>query len=94
MCLIIIKIMIGRKYLKILSAVAGLVILFFSIYACEKTNPGPDYNPPADHTVSIDGFMHKTGYDQPLQNCIACHGDDLLGGTSGVSCFECHGTKW
>ena len=50
--------------------------------------------PPADHTLSKDGFMHKSGLEQPLVNCVSCHGSDLTGGTTGVSCFECHGTKW
>ena len=52
------------------------------------------HNPPADHTVSKDGFMHKSGLQQPLVNCVGCHGSDLKGGTVGVSCFECHSTKW
>lgn len=60
---------------------------------CEKTND-PKYNPPADHTINQSGYMHKSGLNQPLVNCVACHGSDLRGGSTGVSCFECHGTKW
>ena len=52
------------------------------------------YNPPADHTRSNHGAMHKPGLDQPMTNCVSCHGSDLNGGTTGVSCFECHGKKW
>ena len=73
-----------------------MAILFFAlmlIIACEKSN-GPKYNPPADHTISQDGYMHKSGLAQPLVNCVACHGSDLKGGTTGVSCFECHNQKW
>ena len=70
-----------------------LVSIGLSNAACEKVQ-GPDYNPPPDHTLSKDGYLHKTGLDTPLQNCLSCHGADLSGGTSGVSCFECHGTKW
>jgi len=69
-----------------------LFVLFF-IIACEKTNDSK-YTPPADHTISKDGFKHKSGLEQPLINCISCHGSDLKGGTTGVSCFECHGKKW
>ena len=63
------------------------------IIGCEKENESK-HNPPADHTVSTDGFMHKSGLQQPLVNCVGCHGSDLKGGTVGVSCFECHSTKW
>ena len=69
-----------------------LLVLALSI-GCEKTND-PKYNPPADHTISKGGFMHKNGLDQPLTNCVSCHGSDLKGGATGVSCFECHGTQW
>ena len=71
-----------------------LFLMLFLIIACEKTNDQPKYNPPDDHTISKDGFMHKSGIDQPLSNCVSCHGSDLEGGTAGVSCYECHGKKW
>jgi hypothetical protein len=75
---------------------AMLTILFLAlllITACEKSND-QKYNPPADHSISEDGYMHKSGLAQPLVNCVACHGSDLKGGTTGVSCFECHNRKW
>ncbi len=59
-----------------------------------STDANKDYDPPADHSKSKDGFMHKSGLNDPLQNCTSCHGDNLEGGTSGVSCYECHGKKW
>ena len=71
-----------------------LFLLFILIIACEKTDDSPKYTPPADHTISKDGFLHKSGLDQPLTNCVSCHGSDLKGGTSGVSCYECHGKEW
>jgi mono/diheme cytochrome c family protein len=40
------------------------------------------------------GTYHKPGLNDPLTNCVACHGADLRGGTTGVSCFKCHGQKW
>lgn len=60
---------------------------------CEETNDSK-YSPPADHALSKDGYMHKSGLNQPLTNCTNCHGSDLQGGTTGVSCFECHGKEW
>lgn len=72
----------------------SMMLLFIAlIIGCEKAND-PKHNPPSDHTISKDGFMHKSGLEQPLVNCVSCHGANLKGGTSGVSCFECHGTKW
>jgi len=38
--------------------------------------------------------MHKSGLSDPTLNCAACHGADLKGGTSQVSCYECHGVEW
>ncbi len=70
-----------------------VILLLVLTIACEKTNDSK-YNPPADHTISKDGIMHKSGLNQPLTNCNSCHGVDLKGGSVGVSCFECHGKKW
>jgi len=86
--------MINNKRHKIVITIIISGLITLSIIACQKEDMGSKYNPPADHAISMDGYMHKTRYDQPLQNCITCHGNDLGGGTSGVSCFECHGTKW
>jgi len=73
-----------------LSVAVAIVALFIG---CENTSD-PKYNPPADHTINQSGYMHKSGLNQPLTNCVSCHGADLKGGSTGVSCFECHGTKW
>ena len=73
-----------------------LILLLFVVLmsSCEKTNDIPKYSPPADHTISKDGSMHKSGLNQPLTNCVSCHGTDLKGGTVGVSCYECHSKQW
>lgn len=71
-----------------------LCLMLFLFVSCEKENNPSDYNPPADHTISKDGFMHRSGLNQPLDNCVTCHGADLKGGTAGVSCYQCHGVKW
>jgi hypothetical protein len=71
-----------------------LFLILIPVIACEKTNELPKYTPPADHTISKDGFLHKNGLDQPLSNCVSCHGSDLKGGTTAVSCYECHDKEW
>jgi hypothetical protein len=73
--------------------VSMMLLTIALIIGCEKSNDSK-HNPPSDHTISKEGFMHKSGLEQPLVNCVSCHGSDLKGGTVGVSCFECHGTKW
>jgi len=71
-----------------------IFLLVVVIISCEKTDDLPKYSPPSDHTISKDGAMHKSGLDRPLTNCVSCHGSDLTGGTTGVSCYECHGKQW
>ena len=44
---------------------------------------------PPDHTENQNGVWHRTGKENPLANCVACHGSDLRGG-SGPSCYTCH----
>lgn len=69
------------------------IITLSLLLACES-NVESDYNPPDDHTLSKDGYMHKSGLNNASENCIECHGDDLRGGSAVVSCYECHGKKW
>ena len=60
---------------------------------------GSDSTAPADapegHTVVRGGVAHAPGLGDPTQNCTACHGSNLTGGSAGQpSCFSCHGQKW
>ena len=68
----------------------GLMIIL-SILACsQSTEPSA----PDDHTLNIDGVYHRSGLNNPELNCVSCHGQQLDGGSSGVSCYDCHGKKW
>ena len=69
------------------------LIPLFLFFSCESPTESK-YNPPASHTINKDGVMHKSGLTTPAANCASCHGSDLRGGDSGVSCYECHGKKW
>lgn len=71
-----------------------VILLVVLISSCEKNDNISKYSPPSDHTISKHGALHKSGLDKPETNCISCHGSDLKGGTSGVSCFECHNKEW
>ncbi|MCP4310946.1 MAG: hypothetical protein GY790_06755 [Bacteroidetes bacterium] len=83
------KLINGRTWL-----LALIIVVPFLILSCEGEENESRYDPPSDHNVSQDGAMHKSGLQQPLTNCVACHGDDLEGGTTQVSCYECHRKKW
>jgi cytochrome c553 len=78
------------NYTIILILVMIFLVLFFG---CESPSESK-FNAPDDHTVSKDGAKHKSGLNNPIENCASCHGDDLLGGSTGVSCYDCHGEKW
>jgi hypothetical protein len=48
-----------------------------------------------DHTVNFGGHKHADGYCSPIDNCSACHGAGLQGGSHGEpSCTSCHGAFW
>ncbi|MCK4989318.1 MAG: hypothetical protein KAS29_02490 [Bacteroidales bacterium] len=71
-----------------------MIFLLFIVVCCSSVDDRPQYDPPSDHTINKDGVMHKNGLADPALNCTGCHGDDLKGGTSQVSCYECHGVEW
>jgi hypothetical protein len=68
-----------------------LIAVVLSI-SCKSTESGR--NAPGDHTIKKGGIYHKPGLDNPEDNCVSCHGNDLRSGSSGVSCFSCHGEIW
>jgi hypothetical protein len=71
-----------------------IFILLIAVFMTTCKSPESGRNAPDDHTINKGGFFHKPGLDNPVVNCVLCHGDDLRGGTSGVSCFSCHGEIW
>lgn len=73
-----------------------MVLAIGVLSMCCKNSTGPQdtNNANPDHTVNRGGVLHKTGLDQATANCTSCHGTDLTGGTSKVSCYQCHGKKW
>ena len=65
-----------------------------SCYQCHADIWNGGAGLPADHTISKDGYLHKSGYKKPLTNCAICHGADLKGTAFAPSCYTCHGAKW
>lgn len=41
------------------------------------------------HDVIKGGVGHRPGLEDPLHNCVECHGATLQGGR-GPSCYSCH----
>ena len=44
------------------------------------------------HDVNRGGVMHRSGAEDPLNNCVGCHGSNLHGG-EGPSCYNCHNSN-
>ena len=59
--------------------------LLFLLAACGESPHPADYEQPAIHSVDV-----KLQTD----DCRTCHGDDLAGGSSGLSCDSCHPVGW
>lgn len=55
------------------------------------TTPPGDYHPKGWEAPEIHGMATKF---QTETDCRTCHGSDLMGGSSGVSCTSCHGAGW
>ena len=53
--------------------------------------PGSDSDSTTYHPTGWkDNPQHGNDYSENEQNCKACHGEDLKGGASGISCEGCH----
>lgn len=72
-----------------------LALAVTGLAACGDDDPTLPPDAPQGHTVNQDGVAHAPGFSDPATNCTACHGQDLMGGSSGQpSCFSCHGQVW
>jgi uncharacterized CHY-type Zn-finger protein len=59
-----------------------------SCYTCHN---GPSGHPAQGWLDSSSpGFHGQAASVRGITECAACHGQDYKGGTSGVSCFQCH----
>ena len=87
------------KRLSVTLLVSAITICFLS--GCTGSGSHGDGLPEGGQYHSTE---HSTGWaDNPLhgaeftgnpQNCRACHGEDLNGGSSGISCVDCHHSGW
>jgi hypothetical protein len=59
--------------------------------ACDTTVPVARYHPDGWAEPGVHGLGAKL---QTETDCRTCHGDDLTGGTTGISCDGCHAEGW
>jgi predicted CxxxxCH...CXXCH cytochrome family protein len=67
-------------------------LVLWSLAGCGKkddSSTGPHH--PAGY---YDFNVHGPDAKLQTQTCTDCHGADLEGGTSGVSCGDCHAAEW
>jgi hypothetical protein len=82
---------------KLAKALLLFPIIVFFLNGCSESESVEDGLP---ESASDSSYYHFLGWkDNPQhghdfsvnpQNCKACHGEDLSGGSSGVSCADCH----
>ncbi len=56
---------------------------------CGDTNSKVVFSPDSGHKAGWK-LEHNVAARDDLEQCMECHGKDLLGGTSSVSCLKCH----
>lgn len=57
--------------------------------SCYRCHDGPSGHPEGWLSSSSDDY-HAAEWGGDDEACSDCHGNDLMGGTSGVSCGDCH----
>ena len=60
----------------------------FSCFQCHQTYPHPE-----EWNLITENNFHGKYFENnanAIEYCKGCHGNDLKGGRSGVSCYDCH----
>ena len=87
---------VGRKGvgIRLILSLAFISVVLFFIIGCETdvdedwTGFGSTAHFPSPFENDHAGFLRAELF--PLDGCQECHGADYTGGSSGVSCLECH----
>ena len=69
-----------------------IFILAIFLYSCSEKQSTLDVgtHPEDWNNPQSEIFHAKTVLEAGSESCQDCHGSDYLGGTSGVSCYQCH----
>lgn len=70
-----------------------IVLMFITILGCSNANDNAiildqSGKHPAGWLVAVNGGSHPAAYLSAPDKCVECHGSDLTGGISRVSCFS------
>jgi predicted CxxxxCH...CXXCH cytochrome family protein len=90
-----------------ITSFAILAVFGLSLTACFPAKPGVgddsgptegDADTDTDADTDVDshgeGWNHGLAAKHQTEDCQACHGEDLTGGSSGISCDTCHPSGW
>lgn len=84
---------------RLAKALLLLPVIVFLLNGCTSSLddglPGSESSPSYYHSTGWkDDPQHGSDFSTNPQNCMACHGEDLEGGSSGISCAGCHHSGW
>ncbi|HDP99473.1 MAG TPA: hypothetical protein ENN22_09875 [bacterium] len=81
---------------KLFTGIFFILIIAAVIFSCaDDKNPLPSVSHPEGwNTVNAENFHGAKVLDTGYSSCKSCHGTELKGGKSGVSCYNssCHST--
>lgn len=67
-----------------------LLVSFSFLSGCSSPNSQSPFDPNTGHAANWLPAAHMNAARTDLASCNQCHGEDLSGGISGVSCTLCH----
>ena len=80
----------GRK-LKVIISILSVAVMMLFCSCSKEVTPTPSVTHPQDWVdVNSEIFHGNKVMAVGSESCTSCHGTDFQGGTSGVSCYECH----
>lgn len=77
--------------IKTVCAALAALLLAMALSACGDRNTQAGLNPSSGkHEANWLPALHKNTAKANISECTGCHGEDLQGGISKVSCTRCH----
>jgi hypothetical protein len=77
--------------LKVTISILSAVVMIIFCSCSQEVIPTPSVTHPPDwNDVNSTVFHGNKVMAAGLESCTQCHGTDYQGGSSGISCYECH----